>query len=359
MKSNQSGLSLVELMIAITLGLFLLTGVVQVFLSSKTVYTSQQAMSRVQEAGRLAIDFMAKDIRMAGYMGCASRPPSSSIEQNIKNMLNSSTDFKYDFAKGIQGYTASTLPAGAITTTPKTGTDIVVIRNVGGSGVRITKTNDSAQLFAEKVGAAEVGVCPGGSDRISGICQQDILVVSDCTKARVFQATNVTESGSDVNIVHSSTAMTPGNATSSWGGASTSVDEQFKPGAEILVATTKTYFIANNATTGQPSLWQSVNGVDTELLEGVEDMSILYGVDTSTDLYAVPSKYIAAGTVTSAEWARVVAVRIELLVATTENNVVPEPQKYKFKGVDITPSVTDKRLRQVFSTTIAVRSRAM
>ena len=352
MKSNQSGLSLVELMIAITLGLFLLTGVVQVFLSSKNVYTSQQAMSRVQEAGRLAIDFMAKDIRMAGYMGCNTR----AANMTTVNTLNSATDFKYDFNKGIQGYTASSLPAGAIATTPEAGTDIVVIRNAGGSGVRITQTNNSAQLFAEKL-AVEAGVCAGGTDRISGICEKDILVVSDCVKARVFQATNVTAGGSDVNIVHSNTAITPGNAISSWGGASTSESEQFKPGAEILVATTKTYFIANNATTGRPSLWQSVNGIDTELLEGVEDMSILYGVDTSTDNYTVPSKYIAAGTVTAAEWTKVVAVRIELLVATIEDKVVPEFQKYRFKDTDKTAS--DKRLRQVFSTTIAIRSRVI
>lgn len=360
MKKKQLGLSLIELMISITLGLFLLTGVVQVFLSSKGVYTSQQAMSRVQEAGRLAIDFMAKDIRMAGYMGCSSR----AANMTTVNTLNNATQFKYDFSSGIQGYTAATVPAGSITATVRPNTDVVVLRNASGSGVKITKTNSSANLFAEKVGNLETtATCNGntGQKRVSGICQTDILVVTDCVKARIFQVTNLTVTGSapneEVNVVHSNASFTPGNAISSWGGASAPESETFKPGAEILSATTKIYFISNNATTNQPSLWQSVNGVETELLEGVEDLNILYGVDTSTDIYTVPSKYIAAGSVTAAEWPKVVSVRIELLVVTAEDRVVVEPQKYKFENVDVT--ATDKKLRQVFTTTIGIRSRGV
>ncbi|RYZ81289.1 MAG: prepilin-type N-terminal cleavage/methylation domain-containing protein, partial [Moraxellaceae bacterium] len=46
---KQKGLSLVELMIAITLGLILMSGVVKVFLNSKSTYSTQQALSRIQE----------------------------------------------------------------------------------------------------------------------------------------------------------------------------------------------------------------------------------------------------------------------------------------------------------------------
>lgn len=357
MKKSQLGLSLIELMISITLGLFLLTGVVQVFLSSKGVYTSQQAMSRVQEAGRLAIDFLAKDIRMAGYMGCSTRAANMTTVNTLKN----ATAFKYDFSSGIQGYTAETIPAGSIAATVRPNTDVLVLRNASGSGVKITKTNNSGQLFAEKVGNLEVGVCPGGLNRVSGICEGEILVVTDCVKARIFQTTNLTVTGSapneEVNVVHSNASFTPGNDISSWGGASAPESEAFKPGAEILSATTKIYFIANNATTNQPGLWQSVNGVETELLEGVENLNILYGVDTSTDIYTVPSKYVAAGSVTAAEWAKVVSVRVELLVVTAEDRVVAEPQVYRFENADVL--ATDRKLRQVFTTTIGIRSRGV
>ena len=51
---RQSGLSLVELMIAITLSLLLIAGVLQIFLSSKQTYSTNNALSRVQESGRFA-----------------------------------------------------------------------------------------------------------------------------------------------------------------------------------------------------------------------------------------------------------------------------------------------------------------
>ncbi|HEY7886274.1 MAG TPA: prepilin-type N-terminal cleavage/methylation domain-containing protein, partial [Cellvibrionaceae bacterium] len=89
----QRGFSLVELMIAITIGLVLMTGVVQMFLSSKTVFSTQQGISRIQETGRMAMEFMAKDIREAGYQGCMSR-----MAINYFSTLSDSADrFLYDF----------------------------------------------------------------------------------------------------------------------------------------------------------------------------------------------------------------------------------------------------------------------
>ncbi|WP_323813028.1 PilW family protein [Cellvibrio sp. NN19] len=349
---KQKGLSLIELMIAITLGLILITGVLQVFISSKTVYTTQQALSRIQETGRLAIDFLARDIRMAGYMGCASR----SSEMTVTNTLNNSSNYQYDFGTAIMGYTAATLPANhGLSPLPKAGTDLFVLRGAYGSGVQINRNNDSAQVFVTLLGT-EPGACADGSDRVSGLCQGDILVVTDCTKARVFQATNVTASGGDTNVVHSGANYTPGNAVTSWGGNSGSDEETFKPGAELLMATSITYFIATG-TSGRPSLWQNNNGVNLELLEGVDDMSVNYGVDTNEDY--VPDAYLPATGITAADWAKVVALRVELLVSSIDDGVLPETQTYSFEGVDgVTPNPVDKRLRQVFSSTVGIRSRS-
>jgi len=349
---KQKGLSLIELMIAITLGLILITGVLQVFISSKTVYTTQQALSRIQETGRLAIDFLARDIRMAGYMGCASR----SSEMKVTNTLKDKDNYKYDFGTAIMGYTAAALPANhGLSPLPKADTDFFVLRGAYGSGVQVNKNNDSAQVFVTLT-SSEPGACADGSNRVSGLCQGDILVVTDCTKARVFQATNVTASGGDTNVVHGSANFTPGNDVTSWGGNSGNDEETFKPGAELLSATNITYFIATG-TSGRPSLWQNVNGVNLELLEGVDDMSVRYGVDTNGDY--VPDNYLAAGAIALASWSQVVAMRVELLVSSIDDGVLPETQTYSFAGEDdITPDPVDRRLRQVFTTTVGIRSRS-
>jgi type IV pilus assembly protein PilW len=64
----QLGLSIVELMVAMALGLLLMTGVIQVFLSSRQTYAANEAMGRMQENGRFALEFMARSARLAGYV---------------------------------------------------------------------------------------------------------------------------------------------------------------------------------------------------------------------------------------------------------------------------------------------------
>lgn len=64
---QQRGLSLVELLIAMALGLLLTVGALQMMLSSQGLYRTTDSLSRIQESGRFALDFLAKDIRMGGY----------------------------------------------------------------------------------------------------------------------------------------------------------------------------------------------------------------------------------------------------------------------------------------------------
>jgi len=63
----QQGFTLVEIMVAITLSLILLAGVMQIFLGSKTTYNLQNGLGRLQENARFALDIMAQNIGMAGY----------------------------------------------------------------------------------------------------------------------------------------------------------------------------------------------------------------------------------------------------------------------------------------------------
>jgi type IV pilus assembly protein PilW len=73
-KPYQTGLSLIEIMIALLIGAFLLGGVLQIFIGSKQTSRMQGNLSRLQENGRFALDFIGRDIRMAGYWGCLTRP---------------------------------------------------------------------------------------------------------------------------------------------------------------------------------------------------------------------------------------------------------------------------------------------
>ena len=67
-RQSQCGLTLVEILVALLISLFLIAGVIQLFIGTKQTYRGHDALSRIQENGRFAIDRMAWDIRMAGYI---------------------------------------------------------------------------------------------------------------------------------------------------------------------------------------------------------------------------------------------------------------------------------------------------
>lgn len=68
---HQRGLSMVELMIALVLGTLLTLGIVQLFASNSQTYRLNEASARVQESGRMGLDILSREIRNAGYYGCA------------------------------------------------------------------------------------------------------------------------------------------------------------------------------------------------------------------------------------------------------------------------------------------------
>lgn len=66
-KYSQRGLSLIELMVALLIGMILMAGFLQIFMSVRSTYATNEAASRLQENGRFALDFLSEHARLAGY----------------------------------------------------------------------------------------------------------------------------------------------------------------------------------------------------------------------------------------------------------------------------------------------------
>ncbi len=73
---RQRGFSMVELLVAMLLGLFLLTALVEILLSGKQSFTAASHLSRLQENGRIATSMIVTDLKRAGYMGGNSDIPN-------------------------------------------------------------------------------------------------------------------------------------------------------------------------------------------------------------------------------------------------------------------------------------------
>ncbi len=78
---RQSGISLVEIMISLVTGLFLLAGVIQIYLSNKQTYRVVEASSRIQENARFAMEILGQHIRMTGFRDSVTGDPMSIFPQ--------------------------------------------------------------------------------------------------------------------------------------------------------------------------------------------------------------------------------------------------------------------------------------
>lgn len=336
--ARQGGISLVEIMIALTLSLALTGGALTVYLGTRQSYRTSDAMARIQENARYAFEILGRDLRMAGYRGCVGESTT------LTNTLNASGTFLWNFGQPIYGYEAVSPSAWNVTPdsaipSPLGGRDIVVVRGAFGSGTRVLQHPGGTPP-----GSADLKVKVG-----SGLSRGDIVLVTDCLAAAIFQITNINSSGGFDNTVHNTgsiSGMVPGNATKELG-------KSFE-GGEIQRISTKIYYIRNNAA-GQPALYRKEGAAAAdEMVEGVQDMQILYGVDETGGTSA--DRYETAGWIeTNGRWDSVLAVKVGLLLRSVEDGVVNTPQTYRFNGASVT--ATDRRLYQSFETTFTLRNR--
>jgi len=239
-KARQAGLSLVELMVAVTIGLFLLLVVANLFIGSKQTYTNQDNLSRLQENGRFAIALMGKAVREAGFHYLSFNPQPN-----------------------YYGVPTATSPAWPYTT------------------------------------VAVVGGTEGGTSPDTITLAEDNSV--DCLNAAVTSP----------------------------------AQNQYSINASAQLICTS---LANASTTGV-------------LLDGVEDMQVLYGEDLGSSYRYVPAN--TAGV----NWGNVNAVRICMLLRTTAGGLTVTAQHYTDCNGNTNVTATDGRIREAFSETFTIRSR--
>lgn len=322
---RQKGLSLVELLIAMTLSLLLMGGVLQIFLASKQTYSANTALSRVQESGRFAMEFLTSDIRNAGYKGECITP--------LNNLLNESSasysDDLFDLSQALSGR-ANASPSW-------------VDNRAAGDVIHV-------KYAASLAGVTASGNTPATANTISltaasGVAQGTIIIVSDPLGCDIFQ----NRSNANAQNLTRGAVGSPGNKNP----ASNPFSHAYDGAMDILKLQSATYYIGNDVN-NRPALRRIsfTTGVEDDevLIEGIENMQILYGIASANKQV---SNYVSAASV--ADWDDVVSVRVYLLVVGAETNVTPENQVIDFNGAAVT--IENRRLAQVFSATIGIRNR--
>lgn len=357
--SRQRGFSLVELMVALVLGLIVMGAALRLFVGTRGSANLEDQLSRQQEDARYAVEALAMDARQAGFVGC--RP-------GVKRLLNDTADpLLYDIERPIEGfeftgtgpganYAVATLdPAGVAlnkwsngtATLPAIlkdsvlpGTDVLIVKQAAlRQPVRTTLTEQQQPT----TNAIELDGDPPDVE------EGTLVVLSDCSGADLFQNTVDDDKAHELARSAADPDVSPGNRDAK-------LSHPYPKGAEVYVFSPSVYYVGQGPR-GEPGLYRrrfkkGGAGDAQELVPGVENMQLLFGEDTDVDRLA--DTYVPADQV--GNWGRVVSIKLALLMRTGEDtHPNADTATYTLLGTTIDPPDA-RRVHRVVSWTIALRN---
>ena len=315
--ARQLGVTLVELMVALVLGLVVSGAALALFMTNKQVYSSSENLDRIQETTRTAFELMARDIREADGNPCSN-------EFALANELDSFASYSWwsDWGNGLRGYDGATaLPDVAF----GTGT---LDRVAGTPAVEIWTATPTGAVLTTDMGATSD---PLTVSNTTGIAVNDILAICDYEHGTIFQATGV----GPTTIQHQASGI-PGNLD---GTLPPNIYMQNAVISKLHIARWYIGYNGRNDRDGNPltSLYRTIitdpsvkSPQADEIAEGVTGMVLNYHQDGGATYDPVP-----------ADWTRVDAVQIGLSLAGRDKT-----------GTD------QQTLKRDYQHVVAIRSRA-
>ncbi|HMZ92200.1 MAG TPA: PilW family protein [Pseudomonadales bacterium] len=388
--ARQTGLSLVELLVTLTLSLLLLAGLTRIVIGGKESQKTQNALASLQESGRHLLQSLGDEARMAGYAGC------SPIINNLLDTASADYDATlFDLATAVDGWNYSgTAPGNGFTQTTQNpnglalnswrspaGGDLAAdFQNdvVQGSDLLVVKRADQRIDIALATGVTRVDITTPQVDldeagewdlnpdnaaqsfAASTATQKKdrrnlFLLLSSCASADLFQ--NCGGGASDSRDLDRSagcnnaagTALTPGNRAAVWSAPITQASE--------LHGVRNTVFYIGRNPADRPALYRKIYRDEAgetaeELAEGVESLQLRYGIDTDND--GVANSLVSADGIGTHP---VVTIEIALLLVSADDiKSQPAAETFDLAGTQFT-SLADRKLRKVVSTVIKLRNR--
>ena len=399
LRQKQNGLTLIELMIAMLLGTLMILGATSMFTANKRVYKEVDYQGRLAENARFAMEIMIRDLRMTGFIGCAiQQDVVNDLDVRIGTVQNPAALLSFmAFTNGAvqsnsiegsesgaawqpSGSTDATVGGTAVFTgdtrvaTFGDATAVTMLAASDGFTVRFledTNTNVCANMAnaADNITAqAQAGATIAGGTFLSG----GVYAVTDCEATNIFQL-GTNQPTSPFVLDHTIGGGSPGNVSGTFSKQYTVADTtncSASP-ADIMVFRARRYFVGQDQN-GSPGLYRQIFDANPNnanlfeefaerLIDGVENMQILYGEDTSGN--RVANVYANATAVTN--WEDVVSVKLALLFATVDEDFtapLDTTNNYQLLNAapfDPTPVADDHRRRKIVEATVSLRNRQL
>ncbi len=375
-KLPSRGFSLVELMIALVLGLLVTGALIQLFLANKITYNVSDGLVRAQESARYAMLTLNRDLRMAG-----SQPICSGAPLDMRSLLRIDDDGDVGEVVAAGGF------MGFDYNGTETGTFPFPLDGSGDAGSGQWANFDSSGLPPALVGRALAGTdvlavastvpvdgftgCSENNANANAlnVCDQDdsnvnhpfqgddIITAVDCTAGVADTFVNNTQGqGGPQTLTRAPGQTGRGVRNINAGSWSTA----FRGQTEFYRTDVVYYFIGQSAGSTperfRPALFRvrNCNAPDScqfeELAEGVENLQVFFRRQGSDNLYSPRDNQIG-------DWANVTAAELDLVMVSPEPVENRELEQSLELGNGLIVQMDDRRIRVAYSHTAAVRNR--
>jgi type IV pilus assembly protein PilW len=310
----QRGFSLIELMIAITLSLLIMTGLISIFVKNSQARSEIERSNRQIESGRYAMALLTEDLRMAGFLASfnpynaivgPNNPPLASMTSMPDPCATSVANLNNSFFFPVQGYDNPTTMPSCVSDA-RAGSDILVIRRVS-TCVAGPTTDAGCDAAVSGIPYFQASNCYAPTPTFPSFTELAIRL----PYPTYYQAFFVLDTNMLSMTKHAIDCTT------------------IAPYRRYL---THIYFVANNDAVGDgiPTLKRAELGATgftiVPLVEGIETIQFEYGVDTNNDgvidgFTADPNSYSAcAGAACVLNWLHTYSVTINLLARNIEKS---------------------------------------
>ena len=384
MKRKQLGFGLVELLIAMTLGLVLSAGIIQVFLANRQAQRVEQSVARMQENGRIALELITKDLRLAGFVGCGAFIPATNrtFTNHVAAMAGAGNTFD-----GVEGVNASSaFLSNSVRGFSFNNNAWTPALGQGVTAAAVNGARDGSDVlsiyFGEFTGAVIQGSVANAANitverrvmQNSCFTRGQVVMISDCKDADVIAVTNDPDCNNpNITLEHGAGLNTEnflGTAGERNTYSSVGIDPNSAARPRVMAFRNFAYFIRNTGrlnVDGSPVMalfrWDGAQAV--ELVEGIEFLRVEFG-HKITDASNSNIRYVPPSNMNAADWGRVTSVRVGVLVQGFDavrdvndmNNYLVADQQ--IPAVAVPGGVQHaggRTLRQAYTTTIEVRNR--
>ena len=326
------GFSLVELMVSLTLGLFIISGMLTLIARNSDTRGEIEKAGRQIENGRYAVQRLTEDIHHAGFFGEFYDLPAGTVLPTAATDV-CSTDLavlKTDMSFPIQAFTDAATPPSCIDAADfVAGTSVLVLRFA--SPVLTLAEGWVTANIAATLAPGVIYVQP----YVEGV--NFATRTSSPSAATLFASSMVSgPAGALVTapIYRYITRLyfiSPCSRPASGQAHCTSAADNGAP-----IPTLKMVELGSNGTTGTPPLWSNgtapaFSTTPVAVAEGIERLEFDYGIDTlpATQKDGAADAYSRCAPCTVAQWQDVVSVRISLLARNAErSNGYSDPKTY-------------------------------